>query len=493
MAWLRFPSRSGAIGRAHKRFCLRHFRVQNLEVSLPFLIFATAVKFTAVKFAAMKFYNREQEVSRLRQIREDSYADHSRLTVLTGRRRIGKTSLVHQALGDEPFVYLFVGRKNESSLCAGFCQEISAKLGVFVPAMHSFREVFLFLMQQGQIKKFTLVLDEFQEFFNINASVYSDIQNYWDQYRLKTNVNLVISGSIYSLIVKIFQDYHEPLFGRADVLMKLKPFPLPVLKQVMADYHPSYTNDDLLALYAVSGGVPKYVELLVDNKALSVNEIIHEICKPDSPFKEEGRNLMIDEFGKQYGTYFSILEALSSGKNTQNEVALTLGEKSIGGHLNKLDETYGIIRKVRPILSKKGTQTVRYEIGDTFLRFWFRYFEKNRPLLEMNLSEALEQRIRQDYPTYSGKVLEEYFKQQLAETKEFREIGSYWENKKGLEQCEIDIVALKIEKAKAVAIEVKRQRKEFKPDAFAGKVLHLKEKVLSGYEIEARCLSLEDM
>lgn len=441
----------------------------------------------------MKFYNREQEILRLREIREAAYAENSRLTVLTGRRRIGKTSLVYQALGDEPFIYLFIGRKNESALCLGFCQEISSKLGVFVPAMHSFQEVFLFLMQQAQTRKFSLVFDEFQEFFNINASVYSDVQNYWDQYRLKTNVNLVISGSIYSLMVKIFQDYHEPLFGRADVLMKLKPFPLPVLKQIMSDYHPSYTKDDLLALYAVSGGVPKYVELLVDNKALTVNKIIHEVCKSDSPFKEEGRNLMIDEFGKHYGTYFAILEALSSGKNTQNEVTLALGEKSIGGQLNKLDETYGIIRKTRPILSKKGTQTVRYEISDTFLRFWFRYFEKNRSLLEMNLSEALEQIIRNDYPTYSGKVLEEYFKQQLAETKEFREIGSYWENKKGLASCEIDIVGLKMERGRAVAVEVKRQRKEYRPDVFAEKVRHLKEKVLSGYEIEACCLSMEDM
>lgn len=82
--------------------------------------------------------------------------------------------------------------------------------------------------------------------------------------------------------------------------------------------------------------------------------IIHAICDPDSPFKDEGRNLLIDEFGKHYGTYFSILDAISSGINTQSGIASMLGEKSIGGHLKKLEETYGIIRKMRPILSKKG-------------------------------------------------------------------------------------------------------------------------------------------
>jgi hypothetical protein len=441
----------------------------------------------------MKFYDRENEIAKLHEIRNLSYNDHSRLTVVTGRRRIGKTSLISKAFDDEPFLYLFVGRKNEASLCAAYCKEIAAKLGLFVPPMTTFQDVFLFLMQQGETKHFTLVIDEFQEFFNINPSVYSDIQNHWDQYRLKTHVNFLVSGSVYSLMVKIFQNYHEPLFGRADAILRLAPFTLPVLKQILSDHAPNYTNDDLLALYTVTGGIPKYVELLVDAKALSVKRIIHAVCDPDSPFKDEGKNLLVDEFGKHYGTYFSILDALSSGTNTQTEIASALGEKSIGGQLKKLEETYGIIRKVRPILSKRGTQTVRYTIGDRFLHFWFRYFEANRTLVEMNQFEVLEQLIATDYTTYSGKVLEEYFKQQFIESHQYRDMGSYWEAKKGKEQCEIDIVALKLEKNKAIAVEIKRQRKEFKPEAFAAKVQHLKDKVLPQYEIESACLTLEEM
>lgn len=441
----------------------------------------------------MKFYNRETETAKLREIRTLSYEDHSRMTVLTGRRRIGKTSLILRAMEDEPLVYLFVGRKNEASLCAGYCKEIAAKLGLFVPPMTSFQDVFTFLMQQGESRRFTLVVDEFQEFFNINPSVYSDVQNVWDQYRLKTHVNFIVSGSIYSLMVKIFQNYHEPLFGRADVIMKLTPFALPVLKQILAEHASGYTNDDLLALYTVTGGIPKYVELLVDAKALSVRKIIHAVCDPDSPFKDEGKTLLIDEFGKQYGTYFSILDAISNGINTQSEIAAALGEKSIGGQLKKLEETYGITKKMRPFLSKEGTQTVRYEIADLFLRFWFRYFEGNRTLVEMNQFEVLEKIIATDYTTYSGRTLETYFKQQFIESHEYRDLGSYWEAKRGKEQYEIDIVALRLEKNKAVAVEVKRQRKEFKPEAFAEKVQHLKEKVLPKYEIEQRCLTLEDM
>ncbi len=441
----------------------------------------------------MRFYNREREIVKLREVREQAYNDHSRLTVVTGRRRIGKTSLIRKAMEEEPFIYLFVGRKNEASLCSGYCKEVAAKLNVFVPTITTFQELFAFLMQQGESRQFTLVIDEFQEFFQINPSIYSDIQNYWDQYRLKTHVNFIVSGSVYSLMTQIFQHNHEPLFGRADMMLKLSPFSLSVLKEIMAEHAPSYTNDDLLALYMVTGGIPKYVELLVDSKALSVKKILHFVCDPDSPFKEEGKHLLIDEFGKQYGTYFSILEAISNGINTQGAIASALGDMSIGGQLKKLEETYELIRKLRPILSKKGTQTVRYEISDLFLNFWFRYFEGNRTLIEMNQFEVLEKLIAADYTTYSGKVLEKYFKQQFIESHEFREIGSYWEAKKGREQCEIDIVALRLEKERAVAVEVKRQHKEFKPDVFAEKVQHLKDKVLPKCEIEQICLTLEDM
>lgn len=441
----------------------------------------------------MRFYDREREIAQLRKMREDSYRDHSRMSVVTGRRRIGKTSLIWKSFDDEATVYFFVGRKNEASLCEGFCSEVSTKLSVTVPTMKSFHEVFSFLMLLGETRKFTVIMDEFQEFFNINPSVYSDIQNIWDQRRLSTHVNLVFSGSVYSLMVKIFQNSHEPLFGRADLVLQLSPFHTAALKEIIADNLETYGNDDLLALYVVTGGIPKYVELLVDGHALTVASIMRYVCGQDSPFKEEGRNLLIDEFGRQYGTYFSIMGAIARGMDTQGEITSALGEKSIGGQLKKLDETYNLIKKARPIKSKPGTQNVRYEISDMFLRFWFRYFEDNRPLIELNQFSEIERIVVSDYNTYSGKILEDYFKQKMAESHLFKEIGSYWEARKGKGQNEIDIVALELERNKAIAVEVKRQRKEYRPKDFLEKVQHLKDKALPKYSIEALCLTLEDM
>lgn len=439
----------------------------------------------------MKFYNRTTEIAELQRIKEMAYQDHSKLTVLTGRRRIGKTSLILNALKDETIVYLFVSRKSEADLCNGFCSETEKQLSVFVPKMDSFIEVFRFLLEQGKNRNFTLVIDEFQEFININESIYSDIQNYWDQYRTSTNIDFIVSGSIYSLMTKIFQDKKEPLFGRADAMMKLTPFTISVLKEIMKDYKSDYTNDELLALYTYTGGVPKYVELLVDNKVLTIPKMIKYICQSDSPFIDEGRNLLIQEFGKKYGNYFSILDAISSGINTQSQIEAFMGEKSIGGQLSKLETVYEVIKKQRPVFAKEGSQTVRYEVSDNFLRFWFRYIERNRSLIELGNYEGLSKLINDDYPTYSGKTLELYFKQKLQESFEYRAIGSWWEPKG--DQNEIDIVAVTLDNKKALVAEVKRQRKNFKPQLLEGKIEVLKNKVLSKHEIDSVCLDIEDM
>lgn len=304
-------------------------------------------------------------------------------------------------------------------------------------------------------------------------------------------MNLIVSGSVYSLMQKIFQSSKEPLFGRADNIIKLSAFDLSTLKEIMHDYRPEYTPDDLLGMYTFTGGVPKYVELLCDNTTLSVNEMISFMVRENSSFTDEGKNLLIEEFGKNYTIYFSILSAISGGVNTQPEIEAALGDKSIGGQLKRLIEDYNIIVRQRPILAKEGSQTVRYEIQDNFIRFWFNYFDRYRSLIEIKNFIGLRSIIQSDYPTYSGKMLERYFKQLFAESFQYRAIGSWWESKGN--QNEIDIVALRLEKYQAVIAEVKRQKKNFKPELLAEKVGHLKHKLLPKYKIEMLCLSLEDM
>ena len=174
----------------------------------------------------MKFYNRTKEIEELKRIQGRAFESRSRMTVITGRRRIGKTSLaLHATQGDYPTVYLFVSRRNEAALCEEFAGLISSALSCYVPSeIKTFKSLFKMMMELAKTRKFNLIIDEFQEFFNVNPSVFSDMQNIWDTYRNDTHVNMLLMGSAYSMMDKIFESSHEPLFGGADATIRLSGF-----------------------------------------------------------------------------------------------------------------------------------------------------------------------------------------------------------------------------------------------------------------------------
>lgn len=444
----------------------------------------------------MKFYNREKELELLAHTRDVAFNNHSQMTALTGRRRIGKTKLILKSCENTPTVYLFVRRSNEATLCSQFAETASRALNTYIPSeITSFVSLFEALMTVGRNLSFNLVIDEFQEFFYINPSVYSGIQDVWDRYKDTTHIHFIASGSVFTLMHRIFMEYREPLYGRCDSIVKLKPFTTAVLKQILSDYHPHYANDDLLALYTLTGGVPKYIELLLDKGCFTMQKMIDSVVQENSIFLEEGNVLLIQEFGKKYGNYYAILSAIASGKNTTSEISESIGNASVGGLLQRLEEDYEVIAKKRPILAKEGTQSVRYEITDNFLRFWFRYIIRHQDFVQAGLYTKLAEIVKADYPTYSGLTLERYFREQLREKQIYKNIGSWWESNKGkaVDQNEIDIVAISAESSKVFIAEVKRQRKNFKPELFQQKVEVIRTKLFFKHEIETACLTLEDM
>ena len=451
-----------------------------------------------------KFYDRELEMQQLRDMQRQAYEDYSRFVVLTGRRRVGKTSLVYRLMEETtevaPGLYFFVGRKTESTLVRTYCEEIRTKLQEFVPeSITGFRDLFQLLMEIGKRRKFTLFIDEFQEFDNINAGVFSDVQELWDKYKKETNVCLIVSGSIFRMMEKIFKDEEQPLFGRDDCTIKLQPFTTTTMREILGDYKPDYTNEDLLALWTITGGVARYIEQLMNNHCTNVKKMLHYVCSGgDSYFIEEGRSVLVQEFGKQYGTYFSILDQIAHGDVTQSEIEASLGVNSLGGQLKILEEKYGIIKKKRPVGAKEGSQTVRYEIQDNFFRFWFRYIHRNSSLIEIHNLPALEQIMVEDYSTFSGIALERWFRQKMIESHQYRTIGGWWQANGGVntkgnnDEFEIDIVAETLE-GEVEAYEVKRNPKKYNPTRLQEKVEMMQRHLYRGREIKTNGLSMEDM
>lgn len=437
----------------------------------------------------MRFYNRENEIKALLDTAERA-KEHAQMTFVVGRRRIGKTAMILKAFEDRPFVYLFITRKAEGLLCQEFCQQIEAQLSIKLYGhFDDFPSLFGYLLELSCKEHFTLVIDEFQEFFSLNASIYSSMQNLWDRYKDKSHLNLVCLGSIYSLMNKIFENHQEPLYGRANQKIKLGPLALSVQKEILQDNSQVVTSEDLLGFYMVTGGIPKYIELLVQHKALSFDKIINVFFEQHSIFIHEGKDILIEEFGKDYTTYFSILSLIASSKTYRSEIESIL-QKGVGGYLDKLEKHYGLIQTIKPILAKPESRIQKYCIKDNFLNFWFRFCYKNLSALEISNYDYVKSIVKQDYPTYSGMVLEKYFRQKFSESGDYNIISSYWEKKN---QNEIDLVALNQHKKKAVIVEVKRNKEKIDINQLKEKAKNLVAKQLKGYAINYQGLSLEDV
>lgn len=439
----------------------------------------------------MKFFDREKEITLLKEINQKSLTN-AQFTVLTGRRRIGKTTLVFKAYEKQPIVYLFVSRKSEKDLCRGFAKEIESKLGI--PVLGSpagFSEIFEYLMKLSKERHFTVFIDEFQDFKLVNPSIFSDMQRIWDLNKEQSKMNLIVGGSINSLMNEIFRDSKQPLYQRETRFIKLSNFPPVILKNILSCYYPGYHNDDLLALYSFTGGVAKYVELFMDNQIFTCREMVEFMIRDGSTFLDEGKVMLIGEFGKEYGTYFSILSAIAGGHTTRSEIEDLVG-KEIGGYLSKLENDYELISKRQPIYEKTSNKNVAYFLRDNFLTFWFRFIFKFGYMLEIGAYKKLREVILRDYETFSGYMLERYFREKLADGEDFTRIGAWWD-RKGTN--EIDIVAAEDFEKRLDFIEVKRRPNRFKPALLEEKInfFFQSHKELASFTHTARCLSMEDM
>ena len=436
----------------------------------------------------MKFYDRQKELEALARNLEQSKRN-SCFTVMVGRRRIGKTSVLLESVKNEKYLYLFVSRKSETLLCAQFQKDAGEALGMRIFGnITQLKDLFEQLLIFAVKEHYTLIIDEFQELNRVNPSIFSDIQNLWDQYRDKAKINFIVCGSIYSMMMKIFENEKEPLFGRLNSKIVFQPFTVSVIKEILNDYHPHYCSEDLLCLYMITGGVPKYIDLLMEAGAVTREKMLKMVALPDSPFIWEGKDFLISEFGKDYGIYFSILQLIASGKTSQSEIDSIIG-KNTGAYLANLETEYSLLARNKPMFSKPESRKTRWSLNDNYLQFWFRFIYPNQSLIEMGKHELLREYIDNDYESYSGWVLEKYFRRKIAENERVTSIGKYWDQK-GVN--EIDLIALNDLDNTAIVAEVKRNPKKIDMPLLHAKVHSLK-KELSKYQVDIRALSMDDM
>ena len=443
----------------------------------------------------MKFFGRTEEIAELRKSRELSHR-FAQFTVITGRRRVGKTELIKEALrdGKDDFVYLLITRQAEKTLCADLQKNVVEALGHRL-TIHGECTRLIELVEEvfkaAEESPLTLVLDELQEMDRINPSFFGALQGVWDEHHNTAKINLVVSGSVNRLMNKVFFTYGEPLYGRNTGHLKVTPFPVSLLKEIFANFSPEYSNDDLLALWTFTGGVARYVELLMTSGAYTRDDMIDAIFGRLTAFVEEGKIVLMEEFGNDYATYFSILASIAAGHTRFSEIGNDLGME-IGTYVANLNERYELIARTMPLFAKKGGKNSAYHIEDCFFRFWFRFVFKYQSLISLGRWQQLREVVRREFATFSGYALERYFRWKFAAETTYTEMGPWWDRKG---ENEIDLVCEDTLAGAVDLFEVKVDRARFDEKAFARKIEAFFEKHPEKKSLRqsARCLSLDDM
>ena len=441
----------------------------------------------------MEFFGREEELEELRKVREKA-RQGARFTVVTGRRRVGKTELVKRAFADgkTPCVYLLVTRKTEKVQCAAFQEEVEKVLGIRIRGRcETFKDVFEEIMAASVERTFTLVVDEFQEFDRVNPGVFGDVQGVWDDYHVRAKLNLVVCGSVNRLMNKIFFNDAEPLYGRNTGRLHVDPFKASLLKKIFRHYRPDYSKKDLLALWTLTGGIARYVDLLMSNGAFTLNAMLETIFGRITSFIDEGKTVLVEEFGKDYGTYFTILASIASGRTTFAEIKNELGLE-VGGYLTKLEDDYSLISKKQPIFEKTSNKNCHYQIDDCFFRFWFRFVYKYQYMIELRRYEELRSLVKRDFATYCGYSLERYFHWKFVEDTTFTRMGGWWDRKG---ENEIDLVCEDEFANRLVFHEIKVEKSRISPKELQRKAeaFFVKNPELKGRSVSFGSLSVADM
>ncbi len=398
----------------------------------------------------MKFYGRQEELQRLAEISERA-ATSGYFTMISGRRRVGKTTLVKHFLAQQnlPACYFFVSRKQPRALLSEFaevCAEQFPDLSGL--SFENFDAFFRFLFQKLKTQSFTFVLDEFQNFQHVDPAVFSILQKHWDEHKDGIRGHIIVIGSLQTLMHNIFEDRKEPLFRRLTGKLLLQPLTFPEVRQ-WCEGHGMRQARAQVELYLLFSGMPFYYYLMAKEHLFGKSslEILARLAlRHDGLLFNEGKELTIEELGVNYGRYFSILEAIASGHTQWNNIATQCGipPNSLGKYVEELQNYYGLIEKGTSVFSRENGKTSRYYLRDNFLAFWFRYVYKNASMLEEFSGVRLLPKIQRDLPNFFGfqfeKFVRDWLQRQCLKAPEkfpFDLVGGYWD--KG--ENEIDVVA----------------------------------------------------
>lgn len=390
-----------------------------------------------------EFLGRENE---LKSISSFFHSDKSHAALIYGRRRIGKTELLKQALKNSDYLSIYYECKetSEASNVSSLSAIVSDALSFPPLAFSDFEQVLSFIYKQAESKEIIFILDEYSYLEKVIKGLDSIIQSFIDN-RKNSKLKLVLCGSYIETMESLLEK-QNPLFGRFDLVINLKAMDY----YDSALFYKEFSDEDKVRLYSVFGGIPYYNALIDSSKTVKEN-IISLIASRGSRLENEVSMYLRSEISKMTNAY-EVFETLAKGYVrfadilSQSNVSSSPALADVLSKLMKME----VVKKESPINDENNKKKSGYFICDQLSLFYFKYVYRNLSRLNvMNPDVFYEKFIIEDFeehfvPKSFENVCKEFLirKNKNAELENsFEKIGKYYyDDAKNKKNGEFDIV-----------------------------------------------------
>ena len=461
------------------------------------------------------FIGRERELASLKEFYD---RDGIGMTVIYGRRRIGKSTLIAEFVRDKKNIFYTATKVGKSRNLELFSRQVT---DLFMPGVenisfHTTEAVFDFIDKNIGNDKVVLVIDELPYWAERDEALLSIMQKYIDTVWNDKNLKVILCGSALSFMEKKVLSEKSPLFGRRDSQIRLEAFNY----LDAAKFVPDYSCEDKAICYGITGGVARYLSMIDPSKSIDEN-IARLFFRTDGYLYDETRNLLTQEF-TDIAIVNNIIEQIASGENTLNTIAGKIGEKepTVLYSLDKLTNV-GLVEKKKCITDEKNKKKTQYVLKDYMFKFWYEFIPKATSVIEIGQGELYYQKaVKPVLHSFMGAVFEDmcrYYTLKQGITGEYgcflTSVGSWWGTENITDEngniraqsADIDVVAISEIDKKAVIGECKFKNEKIDKGIYEtltrrGKLIAAKYKVskyiffsLSGYTDWFKDLKDEDV
>jgi AAA+ ATPase superfamily predicted ATPase len=406
-----------------------------------------------------EFVDREQEMVLL----EAEFAEkRASLVIVYGRRRLGKTRLLREFIKNKDALYFLAEETPETENQAGFGQMVEHWTGLRIkydPLNTSYtrwQDIFNVVLDYKPEVKKIIVIDEYQYLGMSNRGIPSVFQKIWDLTLSQSNIMLVLCGSLITMMKSQTLLYSAPLYGRQTASIRMKQIPFRYYEKFLNNA--KITRNELIKRYALTGGVPYYIDLFKTQKTMK-EAVRNFLLSPNGRLYDEPAIILRREVDA-VAFYFLILKIIAEGNCKLSAIAGRLGKRQsdITSYLATLIDL-DILARETPITEEHPEKSHMglYKIKDNFINFWFKYIFPNRSFIEGGSSEWVEEKINESFiDGCAAYVYEDICRESLSQKAllpwniHFSRVGRWWDK-----NTEIDIVALDDEGENALFCECK--------------------------------------